>query len=318
MLAVFILPVTSSAQQDVSPRSNNKPQGPVVETILLPVSVTDEHRNHVWGLDKNNFAVFINGTQQEIVFFSNVDEPSSVCIVFDISGSMMRGLRVRGANPIVLRFVAQSHDSNEYFLITFSERANILLEGVSKKEVQTEMSKSSNKTFKGNTALFDALILGIQKLTRASHRKRAILVVTDGGDNASETKYSKLKEQVGMSGIPIYFLAIAYSDQLSDFTVMDDLVTLTGGGAFVPSSSPFYVDSVKRVEEDISFIARDIRYQYTLGFKNVASKNKWNRVKVKVTLPPDSLRVHKHVYVHSREKYYAETNSQSQNSTSQP
>lgn len=327
MLATFILPLTSTAQQDQSPLSNNNLQGPVVETILLPVSVTedrsiDERSNHVLGLDKNDFTVFINGKQEEIVFFSNVDEPTSICMLFDVGGSMEHRLRVRGPNEIAVRLAAQGRDSNEYFLITFNHRVNIVLDGVSKNEVLTEMSKSPGTPFKGGSAMFDALSLGIQKLTRAAHRKRAILVVTVGG-HVSSPKFRKLKEQVGVSGIPIYFLVIPHPF-LSVDPEMDDLVRVAGGGVFLGGARPrtgssrFYVDSDKGVEEDISVIARDIRYQYTLGFKNVGFKNKWNRVKVKVTLPPESFTEQKHIYVHSREKYYAETSSQSQKSTSQP
>ncbi len=176
------------------------------------------------------------------------------------------------------------------------------------------MSKPPTVIPKGNTAIYDALSLAIDKLSQATHRKRAILLITDGGaDNVSRTKVSKLKEQVGTSGIPIYFLPIGdfeIRDQKM-FSVMEDLVKLAGGEVFDPADSfSFRDNSIKILEEDISFIVNDMRYQYTLGFKVVPSKDKWHRVKVKVKLPLDRSKEQKHILVRSREKYYADTHSQ--------
>ncbi len=318
MFAVLIHPNIIIAQQDTT-LTPDKLRFPVAETILFPVSVIDKRRNHILDLTKNDFTVLVNGQPQDIVSFNKVDEPSSICLLYDVSDSMMprydrESERLKITNQIPARLAAQSHESNEYFLITFNEQSNILLNGVSKDQVLEEMKNPPAIVPKGTTATYDALSLAIDKLSQATHKKRFILLITDGGaDNVSRTKLSKLKEQVGTSRIPIYFLPIGGFDirDRKMFSVMEDLVKLAGGGVFDPADTfSFHDESLKKLEEDISFIINDIRYQYTLGIKAVSSKDKWQRVKIKVNLPLDNPMKQKHILVRSQEKYYAAPHSQ--------
>jgi VWFA-related protein len=275
--------------------------------------------NHLLGLGKDNFTILVDDKPQDITFFSAEDEPGSICILFDTSISMgsMRDTEYRKrlgvANAVPLRLAAMSHPSNEYFLITFNERPNILLDGVSRDELTAKLSKPPTTLVKGKTAIYDAVRLGIEKLTGAAHRKRVLLLITDGaGDTASQTKASRLKELASVSGIQIYFISVGeYNSGTEEGDkVIDELLQVTGGvGFYPPRSWPFRVDTVKELEEFTSFMARDIRSQYTLGFIPIAHDGKWHRMKVKITPRPNNPRELKRARVRSREKYYAVANS---------
>jgi VWFA-related protein len=319
ILTSLVSPIICGAQQNMRLLPDNVVQSPAVDITRLQVSVTDGLGNHLSGLGKDNFTILVDDKPQGITLFSDEDEPSSICILFDTSVSMgsMRDTEYRKrlgvANLVPLRLAAMSHQSNEYFLITFNERPNILLDGVSGDELTAKLSKPPATLVRGKTAIYDSLRLGIEKLSGASHRKRVILLITDGaGDTASQTKASKLKELASVSGIQIYFISVGEynSGSVEEDKVMEDLLSVTGGTGFYPPLSwPFRVDTVKALEEFTSFMARDIRSQYTLGFIPIPHDGKWHKMKVKVTPPPNSSRKVKRVVVRSRQKYYAVANS---------
>lgn len=290
-----------------------------VETILVPVSVINEkQQNHILGLTKDDFTVLVNGKPQDIVFFNNQEEPSSICIIYDVSGSVIawnetESKLITAANQIPSRLAAKGHGSNEYFLFAFNDQTKVLLDGVSKDKVLEEMSKPPKITPTGNTATYDALSFAINKVSNARHKNRAIVLIADWQpDQTSLTKLRHLNEQIGASGIPIYILNMAYTYR-EDYTAtvtISNIVNLSGGEAFNSTDFFYYRDkNFEVLEQGISFLLNDIQFRYTLGFKAPSSKDRWNRVKVKVNLPPDRSKERKHITVRSREKYYADTNS---------
>lgn len=319
ILTALVSPIVCGAQQNINLLPDNFVQSPAADITRLRVSVTDGLGNHLSGLSKDNFTILVDDKPQGITLFSDEDEPGSICILFDTSVSMgsMRDTeyrkRLQVANLVPARLAAMSHQANEYFLITFNERPSILLDGVGRDEFIAELSRPPSTLVRGRTAMYDALRLGIEKLTGAAHRKRVILLITDGdGDTASQTKVSKLKELASLSGIQIYYISVGEynSGMVEGEKAMEELLRVTGGAQFYPPRSwPFRVDTVKELEEFTSFMARDIRSQYTLGFTPIPPDGKWHRIKVKVTPPTNSSRNVKRVVVRSREKYYAVANS---------
>ena len=314
LLDPALLPV---AQQNNSPAPDDSAQPARAEIIRLPVSVTDGRRNPLTGLSKQDFTVSVDGKPQDIALFEGGDEPSSVCILFDTSGSMAgtrttdswRRKILEAANLIPSRFAAMSHPSNEYFLVTFSKHPKVLLDGVGRDEFISELDRLPPTSIQGKTALYDALRLGLEKLSGAAHRRQAILLISDDGpDSASQTKGKELKLLAGLRGVPIYFISVWGEDWDSpgtDGVSAEELVKLTGGTYYVPVPyDSFRTDTVKLLGEITEFAARGIRYQYTLGFTPAAPDDKWHKVKVKVTSPPGGPKL-KGVVVRSPEKYYA-------------
>ncbi|HKN83076.1 MAG TPA: VWA domain-containing protein, partial [Pyrinomonadaceae bacterium] len=140
------------------------------DLITLTVTVTDTYGRYVSGLSKSAFAVFDNKQQQEITFFSDDDSPVSVGVIFDVSGSMS-GDKVKRARDALSKFIQTSHDSDEYFLIAFNSRAQLLLDKT--RDGDSVLNKLTFVETKNQTALYDACYLGVEKVQRGSHPKRA-------------------------------------------------------------------------------------------------------------------------------------------------
>src|SRR6185369_14447291 len=144
------------------------------DLITLTVTVTDTYGRYVSGLSKGAFAVFDNKQQQEITYFSDDDSPVSVGVIFDVSGSMS-GDKVRRARDALSKFIQTSHDSDEYFLIAFNSRAQLLLDRT--RDGDSVLNKLTFVETKSQTALYDACYLGVEKVQRGAHPKRALLLI---------------------------------------------------------------------------------------------------------------------------------------------
>ena len=158
-------------QQTPSPAPSKTPEGreagPVeianTDLVTLTVTVTDNYGRYVSGLDKKAFKVFEDKEEQEIQYFSDDDAPVSVGVIFDVSGSMS-GDKIRKAREALSRFIETSHDSDEYFLIAFNSRAQLLLDKT--RDGDAVLNKLTFVETKSNTALYDACYLGVEKVSR--------------------------------------------------------------------------------------------------------------------------------------------------------
>src|SRR6185295_8335760 len=160
-------------------------QGPVItqtDLITLTVTVTDTYGRYVSGLGKGAFTVLDEKKPQEITFFSDDDAPVSVGVIFDLSGSMS-GDKIKRAREALAKFVQTSHISDEYFLIGFNSSAQLLLDKT--RDGNAVLDKLAFVETRGQTALYDAVYLGVEKVQRGAHPKRALLVISDGQDNNS-------------------------------------------------------------------------------------------------------------------------------------
>jgi Mg-chelatase subunit ChlD len=165
------------------------------ELVSLPVTVTDAYNRLVTGLDRNHFEIFEDKVKQEISFFSDDDAPVNLGIVFDVSGSMKGKLdRARDA---LKAFIQTSHSDDDFFLVGFNQRANLLAEF-------TDGDSLSNKLTlvdpKGQTALYDAAYLGIEKAKQGRHSRHALLLISDGQDNSSRYTYGELRKLLKEAG----------------------------------------------------------------------------------------------------------------------
>ena len=309
-LAFLILIFTSAAfGQDPSPTptpEEGTPGRPVrvkTDLISLTLTVTDLYGRYVSGLKQNAFTVIDNNEEQEITFFSDSDAPVSLGVVFDVSGSMS-GEKIAKARKALERFIATSHPSDEYFLIAFNKRAQLLLDRT--RDGEAVLRKLTLVQPKENTALYDAVYLGVDKVTKGAHQKRALLIISDGQDNASRYNFSEVRRLMKESDVVTYAVGILgggdSSSQLGmqGQAFLDELTSVSGGKAFYPQTDV-------EMDEIFERIALELRHQYTVGYtpKDFQPDGKWRRVKVKVK-PPRGL---PRLTVRSREGYYAAPNT---------
>ncbi|HEX2488504.1 MAG TPA: VWA domain-containing protein, partial [Blastocatellia bacterium] len=250
------------------------------------------------GLNKEHFEIFEDKVRQEIEFFSDEDKPASVGIIFDLSGSMNN--KMSRARNAIKAFIDTCHDKDDFFLVGFNERASLLAELSDGRSVLDKLSLAEPR---GQTALYDAAYLGVEKVKEGRHDKRAILIVSDGQDNASRYNYGELKKLLKEADVQVYCIGIleegADAGSVLDRQgqlILEELSRTTGGMAFFPSSYSELEDSVTR-------IALTLRHQYSIGYVpfNEQRDGKWRKIKIRVNAPkglPSLL-------VRSKEGYYA-------------
>jgi Ca-activated chloride channel family protein len=307
---------TATAQQkqgSVAPRPTPpaRPERPgsdseqvIVNTdlITLTVTVTDSYGRYVSGLDKEAFTILDDKAPQEITFFSDEDAPVSVGIVFDVSGSM-GGDKIKNAREALSRFVETSHEMDEYFLIGFNTRAQLLMDKT--RNGNAIIDKLTFVEPRQNTALYDACYLGVEKVTRGTHAKRALLLISDGQDNESRYTFSDLRRLLKETDVVLYSIGILGANDMNNAIgmqgqgILDELSAVSGGKAFFPTTNA-------EMNEIFERIALELRHQYSIGYRpaNFVNDGRWHHLKVKIQ-PPRGL---PHLFVRSREGYFAVTN----------
>jgi len=244
---LFLLLATACAQ--IAPRPNLRVDS---DLILVPVAVVDQQNHPVTGLTQENFRVFDDGAERSVTTFAMDDEPVAVGLVFDHSGSVMRVMR--NESVATHTFLRISNPADEYFLVEFA----------SKPELAVPMSKGNEEvqyrilTMKsgGLTALHDAVILGLNELKKSTLKRKALLVVTDGGENHSRYSRKELEDVVNESDALIY--AIAFHTGDSNFELLKWMTELSGGRMF-PADPQDMPDIAAK-------IGLELRNRYVLGF----------------------------------------------------
>lgn len=266
------------------------------DLVNLTVTVVDRKGRLITDLDKDAFSIYENSQKQTIHFFSREDAPVSVGIIFDVSGSMSPQ-KIDRARLALQRFIETSSNQDEYFLIAFNQRAELLADRT--RDADALLNQLRSVQPKGQTALYDACYLGLEKVMRGTHRKRALLLFTDGEDNRSRYKLSELMRLVKESDVSIYAIGMIedmnLSAKLADRDMLSDLTALTGGKAFFP-------DSDEELPEVFEQIALELRSQYAIAYRpeNSTADGKLRRVKVKLQLPNGGPKL----IVRSKEGYY--------------
>ena len=171
------------------------------DLITVNVSVTDTNGLAVAGLRKGVFSIFDNKKLQDIQFFSDEDVPLSVSIVFDTSGSM-NGEKIEKAKESLARFIRTSKEQDEFFLIDFNSRANLLLDRP--RDSDTVLQKLKYVQPKENTALYDAVYLGLERVLQGTHSRKIVLVISDGEDNNSRFSFKDVKNRLKESDVIVY------------------------------------------------------------------------------------------------------------------
>lgn len=245
------------------------------EIVSLNVSVTDREGRNVTGLKKLDFVVLDNGEPVDVTFFSDGDEPISIGIVFDRSKSM-KGKKIASARNALEKFIWTSHPMDEYFLIAFNDRSQLLLDhSLHGEEIVKNLTEAQPT---GNTSLFDAVYLGIDRVQRGTYKRKALLLITDGQDNSSRYDSEEVQRLEKESGVIVYAVGILDNMFLSERRrsryTLDDLTKSTGGRAFYPNSE-------KEIGGVIDKIAVELRHLYSIGFTpRKVTPTTWHKLKV--------------------------------------
>src|ERR1700687_2006593 len=206
-----------------------------VDLALVNVTITDPYNRLVTGLEAENFRVYEDNVEQEVAHFSNEDVPVSIGVIFDLSGSMAN--KVDKARLAALQFFKTANPQDEFFLVSFNDRAQLISPFTSSVEdLQTRLMFTAAK---GRTALLDAIYLGLSQMKGARNTKRALLIISDGGDNHSRYSERDIRNYVKEADVQVYAIGIydpsgnrATPEEVSGPSLLGDLTDMTGGRTF--------------------------------------------------------------------------------------
>jgi Ca-activated chloride channel homolog len=268
-----------------------------VDLVLVPVTITDPMNRLVTGLEKENFQLFEGNSAQQIRTFSSEDAPVSLGVIFDSSGSMSS--KMDRAKDAVIEFFKTANPQDEFFMITFSDEPEEITDFTS--SVDDIQNRLVFAVPRHRTALLDAIYMGITKMREAKYPKKALLIISDGGDNHSRYTESEIKALVKEADVMVYAIGIydhyasAPEERLGP-QLLSEITELTGGRAFT-------IDNPNDLADVATKIGVELRNQYVLGYRptKIVRDGKWRKIKVKL-LPPKGLPPLK---VYARTGYYA-------------
>jgi Ca-activated chloride channel homolog len=255
-----------------------------VELALVNVTVTDPYDRLVTGLEPDNFRIFENNVEQELQYFSSEDVPISIGLIFDLSGSM--GNKVGKSKEAALQFFKTANPQDEFFLVGFNDRAEIMSSFTN--SVEDLQSRILSASAKGRTALLDAIYLGLSEMRTARNAKRALLIISDGGDNHSRYRENDIKRLAREADTQLYavgmFDPLEYRsrtpEELNGPSLLSEVTELTGGRAFE-------VENLNQLPDIAAKIGAELRNQYILGYRpsNKSHDARWRKIKIKLRAP---------------------------------
>lgn len=253
--------------------------------VLIPVTVTDPLNRFVTGLEKEHFKVFEDKVEQQLSYFASEDAPLSIGLVFDTSGSM--GSKMSKARQAVAQFFKTANPEDEFFLVQFNDRPELI------QDFTTNLEDIQNRlTFtqaKGRTALLDAVYMALFNMKKkARNPRKALLIISDGGDNSSRYTESEVRNLVREADVQIYAIGIfepissrgRTAEELSGPGLLNELAEQTGGRHFA-------VENPNELPDVAAKIGIELRNQYLLGYSpiNKERDGKYRKVLVKLVAP---------------------------------
>jgi Ca-activated chloride channel family protein len=252
--------------------------------VLVPVTVTDTLNRFVSGLKQDSFEIYEDKTRQKIVSFGCDDAPISLGIVFDTSGSM--GPKLERSRMAVAEFLKSASPQDEAFLVEFADRPTLTVPLTSNfSDIQNRMLATHPK---GRTALLDSVSLALKTLRTARNARKALLLITDGGDNRSRYTLSEVKGRLEESDVQLYAIGIYESGRARNRTpeesagpkLLTDLSEPTGGRHFI-------VENLADLPDVAAKIGIELHNQYVIGYTpgNSQRDGKFRRIAVRVIQP---------------------------------
>ena len=211
-----ILPAQDPVSPTITPRTRGKadkaetvvdrPGNIRVDTtlVLIPVTVTNPLGQFVTDMEKEHFKIYEDKVEQVISTFSSEDAPLSIGIVFDTSGSM--GSKLQTSRQAVAHFMKIANPVDEFFLIQFNDRPELVIPFTANtEEIQNRLMFAQSK---GRTALLDGVYMAMNQMKKARNPRKAILIISDGGDNSSRYTASEVKNAVREADVQIYGIGV--------------------------------------------------------------------------------------------------------------
>lgn len=281
------------AQVAIEPRRTKPAEGPKeartpniridTQLVQINVTVTTPLNQVVTGMEKEQFRLFEDKLEQKIVSFAQEEAPLSIGLVFDISGSM--GSKLAKSRQAAAQFFKTANPKDEFFLVQFNESPELMVPWTTNtEEIQNRMAFTQAK---GRTALLDGLYLAMNQMKKANNPRKAVLILSDGGDNSSRYTESEIKNLVREADVQIYAMGIFESmrsgrtaEEALGPSLLSELAEQTGGRHFP-------VDNVNELPDIAAKIGIELRSQYILGYSptNPQKDGKYRRVEVKLVQP---------------------------------
>ena len=267
-----------------------KPMRMDVDIALVPVTVMDAANHPVITLEKSNFRLFESGEQKDIRYFSTEDAPISVGILLDLSFSMKD--KIDTARQALHQFFENCNPDDDYFVIGFSDYPAMLADAThSTASIEDKLAFAVPH---GNTALLDAIYMGLDRLQKAQYSRRALVIISDGGDNHSRYVKNEIRQIVQEADVEIYGLGIfskvfkTYEEWAGE-RLLTEITEATGGHTIT-------INDVQKLPEIAANLSRELRSQYVLGYSpgRGAQDAPWHKIKVQViqTVPGPALHVY--------------------------
>jgi Ca-activated chloride channel homolog len=271
-----------------------------VPLVLIPVHVTTPLGVSVTDLPKSDFRVFEDGAEQKITHFSSEDAPLSIGVLFDASGSMKN--KIAKSAEAVAAFFKTSNAEDEFFLIEFNERPKL---AVPFTQDSDEIYKHVARTRAiGRTSLLDAIHLALVQMKTAKNLRKAIVIVSDGGDNRSRYTESEIKSAMREADVQVFALGIFDPDDQPKRTREEkDGPRLLGELADETGGRHYPVENINDLPVLCARIGNELRNQYMIGYtpSNEMEDGRYRHVKVTVISPPEMPLLR----AHHRQGYYA-------------
>jgi Ca-activated chloride channel homolog len=279
-----------TAQADINevhvlPRTQARPPGPTqqvlrsdVDLVLVNVTVLDRANRAVTGLGPTNFAVLDDKNPQVVSYLTNVDEPISLVVVFDASASMVSKLDEE--RRAFTEFVNTSNPQDDFALVVVSDKPRVALhfdDSISETQAVVDALQPG-----GATALWDGMYLGVEELKKSHYQRKAMVVISDGGDNHSRYTESELKSLLEEADVEMYAIGIfdssvhTFEEKLGP-SQLDELASVTGGRLLS-------LRGVRELSRAVTQISRELRNQYVLGYypSNRHRDGKWRKLRVQL------------------------------------
>ena len=264
--------------------------------VLVPVSVTDPSNRYVLGLDKDDLRLFEDGVEQKVRYFSNEDAPLAIGLLVDTSGSM--GAKLDTSRRAVQEFLKTLNASDEAFLVEFSDKAELSVPLTNNSA--TIQNAMTSATSGGLTALLDAVHLGLQEMKRSKNPRKALLVISDGGDNNSRFTSSQITGLVREADVQVYAMGVFEptlsfglhvipgagtsgnlgASELDGPRLLSEIADQTGGRALAASN-------LRELPGIAARIGIELRNQYVLAYSpaNASRDGKYRKIEVKLEQP---------------------------------
>jgi Ca-activated chloride channel family protein len=270
--------------------------------VLIPVSVCDPFNRPVTGLEKDHFKIFDDKVEQTVTHFAMDDEPVAVGLVFDISGSM--GSKLRTSREAAAQFFKTANAEDDFFLVEFNDTPRLVVP--LGREIATIQNQLTFAQSKGRTALLDAVFLALHELKKSDKNRKALLIISDGGDNCSRYTETEVRNLVRESDVMIYAIGIyepvgsrgRTQEEIEGPGLLSDIAEQTGGRHF-PAD-------ISELPDIAAKIGVELRNRYVLGYSPTDKQRdgRYHPITVKI-IPPHGLPP---LHAYWRHGYYAPAN----------